>query len=164
MASFDLVCKLDMGEMKNALNMAIKQITGRYDFKGSKISLEIKNNDSILEIKAEDDYKMKAALDILRSNMIKRNLGMKYLDCGDIEPSGNQMFKQSINLKSGIDSATAKSINKAIKDSGLKVKSSFMDEKVRVEGKKIDDLQAVMGMLKEHKDVKVELSMENMKR
>ena len=96
MPSFDLISQLDMGELKNALNMAKKQITGRYDFKGSNISLELQKNDSELEIIAEDDYKMKAALDIFYTAMGKRNLGLKGLEVGTVEPTGHQMFKQVI--------------------------------------------------------------------
>ncbi|MDD0852087.1 YajQ family cyclic di-GMP-binding protein [Halobacteriovorax sp. GB3] len=163
MPSFDLVSKLDMGEMKNVVNMAQKQISGRYDFKGSNTSIDFKGEEA-LEIKASDDYKMTAALDILRQNMAKRNVGMRSIDPQDIEPSGNQMFKQTILIKAGIDKEQGKKINKAIKESGIKVTSSYLDEKVRVQGKKIDDLQAVFQYLKSHKDVVVDLQMENMKR
>jgi len=162
MASFDLVSSLDMGEIKNVINMAQKQITGRYDFKGSKTSIELKN-DKELELKAEDDYKIKAALDIFRSNMAKRNLGMKNLEVKDIEPSGNQMLKQIIILSSGIDKDKGRIINRVIKDSKLKVTSQYLDEKIRVTAKKIDDLQNVFQLLKENDEVKVDLQMENMK-
>lgn len=163
MPSFDLVSKLDMGEMKNVVNMAQKQISGRYDFKGSNTSIDFKGEEAI-EIKANDDYKMKAALDILRQNMAKRNVGMRSIDPQDIEPSGNQMFKQTIFIKAGIDKEQGKKINKAVKESGIKVTSSYLDEKVRIQGKKIDDLQAVFQFLKSHKEVTVDLQMENMKR
>ena len=163
MPSFDLISKLDMGELKNALNMAKKQITGRYDFKGSKITLELQKNDSELEIKAEDDYKMKAALDIFYTSMGKRDLGLKGLEVGDIEPTGHQMYKQVIVIKSGIDKEQGKIINKLIKSSGAKVSSQYLDEKIRITSKKIDELQATFRMLKEHKDVNIDLSMENIK-
>ena len=163
MPSFDLISNLDIGELKNALNMAKKQITGRYDFKGSKISLEFQKNDTELELKAEDDYKLKAALDIFYSSMGKRNLGLKGLEVGDIVPTGNQMYKQVIVIKSGIDKEQGKIINKLIKNSGLKASSQYLDEKIRITSKKIDDLQSVFKMLREHKDVNIDLSMENMK-
>ena len=163
MPSFDLVSKLDMGELKNALNMAVKQVTGRYDFKGSKITLELIKNDSELEIKAEDDYKLKAALDIFYNQMGKRGLGLKGLEVGEIAPTGNQMLKMVIGIKSGIDKGHGRTINKAIKSSGLKVSSQYLDEKIRITGKKIDDLQATFQMLKTHKDVNIDLKMENMK-
>ncbi len=163
MPSFDLISKLDIGEVKNVVNMAQKQISGRYDFKGSNTEIELKN-DSVIELRAPDDYKIGAALDIFRSNMAKRNLGMKSMKVEDIVPSGNQMFKQTINVRQGIDKEQAKAINKAIKDSSFKVTSQYLDEKVRLTGKKIDDLQAVMKMLREHDEVTVDLQMENMKR
>jgi uncharacterized protein YajQ (UPF0234 family) len=161
--SFDLISKLDMGELKNALNMAVKQITGRYDFKGSNVSLDLLKNDSELLIKAEDEYKMKAALDIFYGSMGKRGLGLKGLEVGDIEPTGNQMYKQTILIKSGIDKDQAKIMNKLIKESKLKVSSQYLDEKIRVTSKKIDELQATFKLLREHKDVNIDLTMENIK-
>lgn len=162
MPSFDLVSKLDMGEVKNILNMAVKQIQGRYDFKGSDTSLELKNES--IEILSEDETKLKAALDILRSQMAKRNMSMKSMEAQDPKPAGLKQLKQVLNLKFGIDKETGKKINKIVKDSGLKVQSSYMDEKVRLSGKKIDDLQDAFRMLREHDDVLVDLQMENMKR
>ena len=162
MPSFDLVSKTDMMEMKNALQMAQKEINQRYDFKGSDVTLELK--DSTIELKAEDDYKMKAALEILRGQLVKRNIGQRCIDPQKVEPSGNRMMKQIINIKNGIEKEKAKSINKIIKDSGLKVQSSIMDDKIRITGKKIDDLQEAYAMLRSSKEVDIELQMENMKR
>ncbi len=162
MPSFDLVSKTDMMEMKNALGMAQKEINARYDFKGSDVTLELKEN--TIELRAEDDYKMKAALEIFRGQMVKRSIGQRCIDPQKIEPSGNRMMKQIINIKNGIEKEKAKVINKIIKDSGLKVQSSIMDDKIRITAKKIDDLQAVFAMLRSNKDVDLELQMENMKR
>jgi uncharacterized protein YajQ (UPF0234 family) len=161
MASFDIVSKLDMGEMKNVVNMAQKQITGRYDFKGSNITMELK--ETTIELKAEDEYKMGAALDILRGVMAKRGIGMKAVEPGEIQPTGNQMLKQTLSLQNGVDKDQGKAINKIIKNSGMKLTSSYLDEKVRVTGKKIDDLQTIFSLVKNHEDVKVDLKMENMK-
>ncbi len=162
MPSFDLVSKTDMMEMKNALQMAQKEINQRYDFKGSDVTLELK--DTTIELKAEDDYKMKAALEILRGQLVKRNIGQRCIDPQKVEPSGNRMMKQVINIKNGIEKEKAKSINKIIKESGLKVQSSIMDDKIRITGKKIDDLQEAYAMLRSNKEVDIELQMENMKR
>jgi uncharacterized protein YajQ (UPF0234 family) len=162
MPSFDLVSKTDMMEMKNAIQMAQKEINARYDFKGSDVSLELK--DTTIELKAEDDYKMKAALEILRGQLVKRNIGQRCIDPQKIEPSGNRMMKQTINIKNGIEKEKAKAINKIIKDSGLKVSSSIMDDKIRMTAKKIDDLQGAYLMLRANKEVDIELQMENMKR
>jgi cyclic-di-GMP-binding protein len=162
MPSFDLVSKLDMGEVKNALMQAQKELSSRYDFKGSKVSLELKG-ETALELTAEDEYKMGAALEIFRAKLIKRSLGMKNIEPGDIAPAGNQMLKQTIVLKNGIDKEQGKKINKIIKEGKFKVSSSYLEEKVRITGKKIDDLQIIFSMLKNHKDVSIELQMENMK-
>jgi uncharacterized protein YajQ (UPF0234 family) len=162
MPSFDLVSKTDMMELKNAIQMAQREIGARYDFKGSDTILELKEN--TIELRAQDDYKMKAALEILRNQLVKRNIGQRCLDPEKVEPSGNRGLKQVINIKNGIDKEKAKIINRVIKDSGMKVQSSIMDEKIRVTSKKIDDLQEVYHMLRNHKDVDIELQMENMKR
>ncbi len=162
MASFDLVSKLDMGEVKNALMQTQKELSSRYDFKGSKVALVLKG-ESNLELTAEDEYKMGAALEIFRGKLIKRNLGMKNIEPGDITPAANQMLKQTIVLKSGIDKEVGKKINKIIKEGKYKVTSSYLDEKVRVTGKKIDELQTIYSMLRNHEDVAIELQMENMK-
>lgn len=162
MPSFDLVSSLDMGEMKNVINMANKQISGRYDFKGSQCAIELKN-DKELEILAETEARIEAALTILYSNMSKRNLGLKCLDIQKVEPTGHKMYKQKVILNSGIDKEKAKIINKAIKDSKLKVTSQYLDEKIRISGKKIDDLQGAFRMLRNHKELEIDLKMENMK-
>ena len=162
MPSFDLVSKTDMMEMKNALQMAQKEVNSRYDFKGSDTSFELKEN--AIELRADDDYKMKAALEILRGQLVKRNIGQRCIDPQKIEPSGNRMMKQMINIKNGIDKDKARAINKIIKESGLKVSSSILDDKIRLTGKKIDDLQTAFQTLRTHKDVDIELQIENMKR
>ncbi len=163
MPSFDLVSKTDMMEMKNALQMAQKEITGRYDFKGSETSIELKDEKSI-EIKGEDDYKMKAALDIFRNQMVKRKIGQKCIEPQKIEASGHKMLKQTLLLKNGLEKDMAKTIVKIIKDANLKIQAAILDDKIRLTGKKIDDLQEAFHLLRTHKDVTVELQMENMKR
>lgn len=162
MPSFDLVSKTDMMEMKNALQMAQKEVNSRYDFKGSDTSFELKEN--AIELRADDDYKMKAALEILRGQLVKRNIGQRCIDPQKVEPSGNRMLKQIITIKNGIDKEKARTINKIIKESGLKVSSSILDDKIRLTGKKIDDLQEAFMKLRSHKEVDIELQMENMKR
>lgn len=162
MPSFDLVSKTDMMEMKNALQMAQKEVNSRYDFKGSDTNFELK--ESAIELRADDDYKMKAALEILRGQLVKRNIGQRCIDPQKVEPSGNRMLKQMINIKNGIDKEKARTINKLVKESGLKVSSSILDDKIRLTGKKIDDLQEVFQFLRKHKDVDIELQIENMKR
>jgi len=162
MPSFDLVSKLDSGEVKNAVTMAQKEVASRYDFKGSNTSIEM--DDKSITITADDDYKIGAALDILRTKMAKRNLGMKSMEVGEPIATGLKMLKLTISLKAGIDKEQGKVINKIVKESKLKVTSAYMDEKIRLTGKSIDELQQAWATIRNHNDVKIELQMENMKR
>lgn len=162
MPSFDLVSTMDIGELKNAINMAEKKIKGRYDFKGSNCSINIKN-DSELKIIGDSEYQVEAALEILFQCMTSRNLGLKGLEPQDITPSGNQTYKLDIIIHSGISKEKAKTINKVIKDSSFKVSSQYLDEKIRITGKKIDDLQGIYRHLQADKEVNIALAMENMK-
>ena len=152
------------GILKNALNLSLKIITTRYDFKGSKTTLELKEKENLVILISEDDMKVRAALDILRTQMGKRGLSMRCLDAGEPVPVGNRMLKQVLTLKTGIDKENGKLINRLVKDSGIKVTSAYLDEKIRITGKSIDDLQAIYGYLKSHKEVEIDLQMENMKR
>lgn len=162
MPSFDIVSKLDMGEMKNAIDQAKREISGRYDFKGGKTSIDLQ--ETSIEILASDDYKIKAALGILRTKMAKRNIGPRFIEPGDINPTGNQMLKQVLTIHNGLDKEHGKIINKIVKTSGKKLSSSYMDSRVRISGKKIDHLQDIFSTIKNHKDIKVEIQMENMKK
>jgi len=162
MPSYDLVSSMDISEMKNAINMANKVISGRYDFKGSKCSVDLKG-ESELEILGESEYQVTAARDILFTSMAKRGLSLKGLEAKDVAPTGKQMYKQEVIIHKGINKEIGKKINKIIKDSGFKVSSQYMDEKIRVTGKKIDDLREVYKALTDHKEVNIALSMENMK-
>lgn len=156
--SFDIVSEVNMQEMDNAVNQAIKEISQRYDFKGSKA--EITLDDTSLKFVAEDDYKLKAMMEILRGKMVKRNVPLKCLVSGKIEPSANSMKKQTIEIQKGISKEKGKLIASAIKEMKLKVQAQIMDDQVRVTGAKKDDLQAVMQNLKA-KDFEVELQFIN---
>ncbi len=162
MPSFDLVSSLDIGELKNVLNMTQKQVSGRYDFKGSKCSFELKN-DKELEVIAETEMRIEAAMAIFYSCMSKRGLGLKCLDLQKVVPTGHQMYKLTVILNVGINKENGKKINKIIKDSKSKVSSQYLDEKIRVTSKKIDELQKVFHLLKTHKELDIDLKMENMK-
>jgi uncharacterized protein YajQ (UPF0234 family) len=164
MPSFDLISKLDEMELQNAINQTDKIIAGRFDFKNSEAKAEWKKKDNIIEIRAEDEMKVKAVLEILRTSMVKRGMGLKGTEVSPIEPTGLKMKKCTMSLKNGIDKENQKVINKLIKESGAKVKSQFMDEKFRIESKSIDELQAVFHMLKKSEEVKIELQMDNLKR
>lgn len=162
MPSFDLVSSLDMGELKNVLQMSQKLISGRYDFKGSKCSIELKNEKE-LEVIAENEMRIEAAMAIFYSCMSKRGLGLKCLDLQKVTPTGHQMYKQIVVLNVGINKENAKIINTLIKDSKMKVSSQYLDEKIRVTSKKIDDLQATYQMLKASDKLEIDIKMENMK-
>ena len=162
MPSFDLVSEIDKGELKNAVDQAQREISTRYDFKGSDCRLELKPNEE-LEIEAANEYQVKASVDILRSKMIKRGIGVKSLTIGDVKPTGNQRYKVSGSFVNGIDKELGKKINKFIKSSGIKVTSAYLDEKVRITGKKIDDLQEIFKQLRGNDDIGVDLQMQNMK-
>jgi uncharacterized protein YajQ (UPF0234 family) len=147
-SSFDIVSKVDMQEVDNALNQARKEIIQRYDFKGSKTSIDLKEKENQLILISDDDFRMKAVVDILQSKFVKRNVPLKALSYGTVEPSAGGTVRQVITLQNGIDKENAKLIVKMIKDSKLKVQAQIMDDQVRVSGKSKDDLQSVMAMLR----------------
>lgn len=164
MPSFDLVCKLDTMELQNALQTTEKVIAGRFDFKGSEAKIDWKEKEATLEIRAEDETRVKAVLEILRGNMVKRGIGLKGMEVGEIENTGMKMKKLVLKLRSGIDKDKSKIIQKLLKEAGSKVKTQYMDEKYRMESKNIDELQSAFHLLKASKDLDLDLSMENMKR
>lgn len=164
MASFDLVSKIDEMELANALQNTDKQILSRFDFKGSDAKAEYKEKEKVIEIMAEGEMKVKAILDILRTNMGKRGISTKGMKESEITSSGLKNKKMTLTLVSGFDKEAQKLINRLIKESGFKGKTQYMDEKYRVESKSIDELQAFFHFLKTHKDMNLELNMENLKR
>jgi len=146
MPSFDIVCETDMQEMDNAVNQTRKEITTRYDFKGGNSSIELGEND--ITILADDDYKLSAIGEILRTKMTRRNLDAKSLDYGEAENASGSSKRQHITIKQGISQDLAKSIVKQIKQEKMKVQASIQGEQVRVSGKKRDDLQQAMALIK----------------
>ena len=157
--SFDVVSEVDMQEVNNAINQTTKEITQRFDFKGTKSVVEVENGNSI-KIVTEDDTRMRNIVDILQSKFIKRGVSIKNLEYGKVESAAGGMVRQSIRIKQGIETDVAKKITKDIKESKLKVQTQLQDDQVRVSGKKIDDLQAVIALLK-GKDYGVELQFSN---
>jgi len=157
-ASFDIVSKLDMQELTNAVRQAEKEIETRFDFKGSKSSITIEKDE--LVVVSDDEYKLKSVIDILQGKMVKRGVPIRNLEYGKIEPAALGTVRQRIRLKQGIDQNAAKKINTMIRDSKLKVKSQIQGDQIRVSGKSRDDLQAVIRMLKAA-DVGVELQFTN---
>lgn len=164
MASFDLVSRIDEMELNNALKNTEKMIQGRFDFKGSDAKAEYKEKEKVIELRAEDEMKLKAVLDILRTNMGKRGIGFKGMKESEIENSGLKNKKMTLSLTTGFDKDAQKLMNRLIKESGFKGKSQYMDEKYRIESKSIDELQTLFQFLRTHNDMNLELHMENMKR
>lgn len=157
--SFDVVSEVDMQEVNNAINQTTKEITQRFDFKGTKSTVEIENGNSI-KIVTEDDTRMRNIIDILQSKFIKRGVAIKNLEYGKVEPAAGGMVRQSIRIKQGIEADIAKKITKDIKTMKVKVQATLQDDQVRVSGKKLDDLQAVIAFLKSQ-DYGIELQFSN---
>ena len=147
--SFDVVSKVDMQEVDNALNQARKEIIQRYDFKGSQSSIDLKAKEFEIVLISDDEFKMKAVIDIVQSKFVKRSVPLKALDYGTLEQASGGTVRQVIKLQNGIDKENAKLITKMIKESKLKVQSQIMEDQVRVSGKSKDDLQAAMALLRQ---------------
>lgn len=161
MPSFDIVSKVDEQEIDNAVNQAIKEISQRYDFKGSKSEIKWEKKEEIIVI-GDDDFKLKAVIDVLQGKLVKRGVSLKALEYGKVEDASGGLKRQVIKIRQGIPTEKAKEIVKIIKDSGIKVQSQIQDEQVRVTGKKRDDLQEVIQMLKT-KDLDINLQFVNMR-
>ncbi len=146
--SLDIVCKVEMHEVKNAVDQARKQLAVRYDFKGSKSSITLNKEDSITLI-ADDDYKLQSLTGILKEKLVKREIPSKALNFGKTENALGNTLRQVITFQSGIPMDKAKEMVKFIKGMKLKVQSQIQEDKIRVSGKKIDDLQAVMQSIKD---------------
>ncbi|MGK5081152.1 YajQ family cyclic di-GMP-binding protein [Janthinobacterium sp. HLX7-2] len=149
MPSFDVVSEADMIEVKNAVEQANKEISTRFDFKGSDARVEHKENE--LTAFADSDFQLSQVRDVLTNKLTKRKVDVRFLDEGDIKKIGGDKVKQIIKIKNGIETDDAKKIVRVIKDSKMKVQASIQGEAVRVTGAKRDDLQAAMTMLR--KDV-----------
>mgnify|MGYP000069444009 FL=1 len=149
MPSFDIVSKVDAQKLDNAVNTAVKEITNRYDFHGSKTEVELDKKLMVIRIQTENDMRMDAIEGIIISRVIKQGLDARCLDFGKEHQAAGAMIRKEVKIVDGIDKEPAKKIVKVIKDSGLKVQASIMDNQVRVTGKKIDDLQAAIGVVRQ---------------
>lgn len=147
--TFDVVSDVDMQEVDNAINQALKEIQQRYDLKDSQTEVELNKKDKYVSINTKDDYALKASVDIIQSKFIKRGISVKALKMNEPEQASGGRIKQKIDLQSGISKENAKVVVKLIKDSKLKVTAQIMDEQVRVQAAKIDDLQEVIKLIKE---------------
>ena len=161
MPSFDIVSRIDMQEVDNAVNITSKTILTRYDFRGSKTEISLDKKDKKISVTTEDDMKMRAIQDALIENLVKRKVDRRCLDPKTTEPAGHGMIKREIAIKDGVDSDNARAIVKLIKDKKLKVQAAMQESQVRVTGKKIDDLQEVIQMLR-GADIPIPLQFVNM--
>jgi len=148
MPSFDIVSETDQQKLDNAVNTARKEIVNRYDFHNSKTEIELDKKENVLHIVTENDMRMDAVESIIISRIIKQGLEPSCLDFGKEKYAAGSMVKKDIKIREGIDKDNARKIVKLIKESGIKVQASIMDEQVRVTGKKLDDLQEVIAMVK----------------
>ena len=146
MPTFDVVCEANMTEVKNAIEQSNKEISTRFDFKGSDSRMEQKENE--LTAFADDDFKLGQVKDVLLSKLAKRQVDVRFLDYGKIEKIGGDRVKQVITVKKGVSGDLAKKIVKTIKDSKIKVQASIQGDAVRVSGTKRDDLQSTIALLK----------------
>ena len=148
-SSFDIVSEIDFQEVDNSVNQAIKEINQRYDLKDSKTEVNFNKTDKHISINSRDDYSLKASIEILRSKFFKRGISFKAMNLEEPEPAAHGRLRQKINLQSGIAKDNAKKITKLVKDLKLKVSVQIMDEKIRVQGAKKDDLQSVINAVNE---------------
>jgi cyclic-di-GMP-binding protein len=159
--SFDVTTGVDLQEVDNAVNQAQKEIAQRYDFKGSKASIDFKRTEAVLELAADSEFQMKSLFDVLQGRLIKRSVSVKNLDIGEIKPATNDTVRREIKLKTALDSDTAKKVSAAIKEAKLKkVQAAIQGDQVRVSSPSKDDLQAAMTLLR-GQDFGVELKFGN---
>ena len=145
--SFDIVSKVDLQEVSNAIQNALKEIHTRFDLKDSKSDVKIEGKDALI-LSSADEYKLKAVTDILQSKLIKRGVPIKALVYGTIEPATNSSVRQKVTLQQGIPMEKAKEIVKVIKDSKKKVQAAIQGDTVRVSGKDRDSLQEIIALLR----------------
>jgi uncharacterized protein YajQ (UPF0234 family) len=159
--SFDIVSEVDLQEVDNAVNQAMKEIGQRYDFKGTISKIELKKATKEIDLASDNESRLTAVVDILRAKFIKRNISPKALDMQKVEKAFGETVTQKIKIVSGMPMESCKEIVKLIKDSKLKVQASIVDEKVRVSGKAKDDLQAAMQLIRTAPDIKVAVQFNN---
>lgn len=147
--SFDVVSEVDMQEVKNAVDQTMKEIRQRFDFKGSKADLTLREKEKELVVVADDEYKLHAVLDILKAKCVKRQVSLKALNYGKVEQALGGTVRQAIGIQSGIIDEKAKAIAKKIKEGKFKAQAQIQGDQVRVQSKQKDELQAVIAWLKQ---------------
>jgi len=158
-SSFDVVSKVDIQEVKNAIDQASKEVNARFDLKNSKSTITLEGNDTV-QLASQDEYTIKAVTDILQQKFVKRGVSLKNLEFEKLEPAANSSVRQKIKLKQGVNSDAAKKIVAAIKESGKKAQASIQGDTVRVSSKDRDTLQAIIALLR-GKDFGVDLQFTN---
>ena len=149
-SSFDVTTGVDMNEVQNAVTQATKEITQRYDFKGLKVSIDFDPKEKTVVLSAPDDFKLKAIWDVLQSKLVRRQVPLKNLTPGDVEPAAGGAARQTIAIQDGLTSDMAREVARAIKDAKLrKVQASIQGDTVRVSSPSKDELQGVMALLKQ---------------
>jgi cyclic-di-GMP-binding protein len=146
--SFDIVSEVEMNEVANALDQARREVTTRFDFKNTGTSIE--QDDTMIEIRSSTENRLKAAVDVLKEKMVRREIPLKSLHDGPILPAAKGTYRQNINVNKGISDDKAREITKFLRGLGLKVQTQVQGDQVRVSAKKKDDLQAAIGAVKEH--------------
>jgi uncharacterized protein YajQ (UPF0234 family) len=146
--SFDIVSKIELPEVSNAVQQAVKEIQQRFDLKDSRSSIELREKENKILVQSQDEFKLKAVTDVLAGKLVKRNVSLKGLTYGVITPAGGSSVRQEITLQQGIAIEKAREIVKLIKDSKKKVQASIQGDLVRVSGKDRDSLQEVMALLR----------------
>jgi cyclic-di-GMP-binding protein len=157
--SFDIVSKVDMQEVRNAIDQAIKEIRQRFDLKDSHSEVNLEGNDAI-QLASANEYKLEAVKDILSQKLVKRGVSLKNMTYGKVEPAAGQSVRQKISLQQGIPVEKAKEIVRLVKDSKKKAQASIQGDTVRISSKDRDELQAIIAMLR-GKDLGVELQFTN---
>lgn len=149
MPSFDIVSKVDTQALENAINVVKKELSNRFDFKGTPVNIELNKKDMTVSLEVESDMKMRQAEDILLSRAMRQGIDSQALDLGKEAHQSGKVLKKEVPVRNGISREDAKKITKLIKDSGLKVQTQILDDTLRITGKKIDDLQAVIQLCRE---------------
>jgi uncharacterized protein YajQ (UPF0234 family) len=146
--SFDVVSRVDLQEVKNAVDQAMREVGTRYDFKGTVCNIELDEEES-LKLAADNEFKLKALIEVLESKLFKRGVSLKSLSYGKMEPAAKGTVRQEVKIQQGVETEKARKMVKLIKDMGLKVQAQIQGDQLRVSGKVKDQLQSVMQMLKQ---------------
>ncbi len=158
--SFDVVSKVDLAEVKNAVNQALKEINQRYDLKGTDSDIQLVEAENKIVLTSREEFTRKAVDQVLQQKLIRRGVSIKALTYGTVEPAAKDTIRQTIELQQGIPKDNAREIVKLIKQAKLKVQAAIQEDMVRVTGKNRDDLQAVMALLKD-KDLGIDMQFVN---